>query len=128
MLLTIDIGNSNIVFSLSGAERRLYRLDTVPDWTTEDYLPRVKSLFAREKIDISEADGAVLCSVVPSLIPVLSQVVRQLMGLTPYVITPASRSGLTLAIAPAPWRRRPRPSATQRWSPSRAALSSVPPP
>lgn len=49
MLLTIDIGNSNIVFSLSGAERRLYRLDTVPDWTAEDYLPRVKALFAREK-------------------------------------------------------------------------------
>lgn len=197
MLLTIDIGNSNIVFSLSGAERRLYRLDTVPDWTAEDYLPRVKALFAREKIDLSEADGAVLCSVVPSLIPVLSQVVRQLMGLTPYVITPASRSGLTLAIAEAdtlgtdilaadaaaaeeyplpaiifdmgtattatvvdkdrrylggailagvklgisalfsgtaqlpsvsPWRRLPRPSATRRWSPSRAALSSVPPP
>ena len=101
MLLTSDIGNSNIVFSLSGAERRLYRLDTVPDWTAEDYLPRVKALFAREKIDLSEADGAVLCSVVPSLIPVLSQVVRQLMGLTPYVITPASKSGLTLAIAEA---------------------------
>lgn len=98
MLLTIDIGNSNVVFSLSGENRRLYRLDTVPQWTAEEYLPRVRELLARENADLSGVDGAVLCSVVPALVPVLSQVVQLLTGLAPYVITPASRSGLTLAI------------------------------
>lgn len=101
MLLTIDIGNSNIVFSLSGSERKLHRLETMPDRSAEEYLPRVAELFSREKVDLSVVDGAVLCSVVPELVPVMSRVTRELTGLTPYVISPASESGLTLAIAEA---------------------------
>lgn len=101
MLLTIDIGNSNIVFSLSGEHRKLYRLDTVPSRSAEEYLPQVADLFAREGVELTGIEGAVICSVVPALIPVLSQVVRQLTGLAPYVVTPASRAGLTLAIAEA---------------------------
>ena len=101
MLLTIDIGNSNIVFSLSGSERMLYRLETMPDRSAEEYLPQVAELFSREKVDLSVVDGAVLCSVVPELVPVMSRVTRELTGLTPYVISPASESGLTLAIAEA---------------------------
>ena len=101
MLLTIDIGNSNIVFSLSGSERKLYRLETMPDRSAEEYLPRVAELFSREKVDLSVVDGVVLCSVVPELVPVMSRVTRELTGLTPYVISPASESGLTLAIAEA---------------------------
>ena len=101
MLLTIDIGNSNIVFSLSGSERKLHRLETMPDRSAEVYLPQVAELFSREKVDLSVVDGAVLCSVVPELVPVMSRVTRELTGLTPYVISPASESGLTLAIAEA---------------------------
>ena len=101
MLLTIDIGNSNIVFSLSGSERKLLRLETMPDRSAEEYLPQVAELFSREKVDLSVVDGAVLCSVVPELVPVMSRVTRELTGLTPYVISPASESGLTLAIAEA---------------------------
>ncbi len=101
MLLTIDIGNSNIVFSLSGSERKLHRLETMPDRSAEEYLPQVAELFSREKVDLSVVDGAVLCSVVPELVPVMSRVTRELTGLTPYVISPASESGLTLAIAEA---------------------------
>ena len=101
MLLTIDIGNSNIVFSLSGSKRKLYRLETMPDRSAEEYLPQVAELFSREKVDLSVVDGAVLCSVVPELVPVMSRVTRELTGLTPYVISPASESGLTLAIAEA---------------------------
>ena len=101
MLLTIDIGNSNIVFSLSGSKRKLHRLETMPDRSAEEYLPRVAELFSREKVDLSVVDGVVLCSVVPELVPVMSRVTRELTGLTPYVISPASESGLTLASAEA---------------------------
>lgn len=97
MLLTIDIGNSNVVFGLSGGER-LYRLDTAADRSAEEYSAQTAALFRGAGVDLSCVDGAVICSVVPALIPVFSQVVQQLTGLTPYVITPASRSGLTLAI------------------------------
>ncbi len=123
MLLTIDIGNSNIVFSLSGSERKLHRLETMPDRSAEEYLPQVAELFSREKVDLSVVDGAVLCSVVPELVPVMSRVTRELTGLTPYVISPASESGLTLAIA---WRRTRR---QQRNTPSRPSFTTwVPPP
>ena len=104
MLLTVDIGNSNIVFGLpegAGRERRLYRLGTVPERPAEEYFTLAANLFARENVDLSQVDGAVICSVVPVLVPVLSQVVQQLTGLAPYVITPRSKSGLTLAISEA---------------------------
>lgn len=101
MLLTVDIGNSNIVFGLpegDGRSRKLYRLGTVADRPAEEYFALADSLFAREGVDFSQVDGAVICSVVPVLVPVLSQVVQHLTGIAPYVITPRSESGLTLAI------------------------------
>ena len=101
MLLTVDIGNSNIVFGLpegDGRSRKLYRLGTVADRPAEEYFALADSLFARERVDFSQVDGAVICSVVPVLVPVLSQVVQHLTGIVPYVITPRSESGLTLAI------------------------------
>ena len=101
MLLTVDIGNSNIVFGLpegDGRSRKLYRLGTVADRPAEEYFALADSLFARESVDFSQVDGAVICSVVPVLVPVLSQVVQHLTGIVPYVITPRSESGLTLAI------------------------------
>ena len=101
MLLTVDIGNSNIVFGLpegDGRSRKLYRLGTVADRPAEEYSALADSLFARESVDFSQVDGAVICSVVPVLVPVLSQVVQHLTGIVPYVITPRSESGLTLAI------------------------------
>ncbi len=101
MLLTVDIGNSNIVFGLpegDGRSRKLYRLGTVADRPAEEYFALADSLFARESVDFSQVDGAVICSVVPVLVPVLSQVVQHLTGIVPYVITPRSKRGLTLAI------------------------------
>ena len=76
MLLTVDIGNSNIVFGLpegDGRSRKLYRLGTVADRPAEEYSALADSLFARESVDFSQVDGAVICSVVPVLVPVLSR-------------------------------------------------------
>ena len=101
MLLTIDIGNSNIVYGLPAGEgraRRLYRLGTVPERPVEEYFTLAASLFAREGVELGRVDGAVICSVVPVLVPVLSQVVQRLTGITPYIVTSRSKSGLTLAI------------------------------
>ena len=73
MLLTVDIGNSNIVFGLpegDGRSRKLYRLSTVADRPAEEYFALADSLFARESVDFSQVDGVVICSVVPVLVPV----------------------------------------------------------
>ena len=48
MLLTVDIGNSNIVFGLpegDGRSRKLYRLGTVADRPAEEYFALADSLF-----------------------------------------------------------------------------------
>lgn len=101
MLLAVDIGNTNVVLTLLDEENRagkLLRFPTVPDKTVEEYLPEVTCLLALENVDISLADGAAICSVVPSLVPIFSEIIRVLTGYTAYVITPDSPSGLTLAI------------------------------
>ena len=60
MLLTVDIGNSNIVFGLpegDGRSRKLYRLGTVADRPAEEYFALADSLFAREGVDFLRWTG-----------------------------------------------------------------------
>lgn len=101
MLLAIDIGNSNIVLSLLDGQdqvQQMLRLRTVPEKSASRYRREIEALVQQEQMDLSQVDGAVICSVVPPLVSVLSAVVRELTGIHPYLVTPTSDTGLTLAI------------------------------
>ena len=101
MLLAIDIGNSNIVLSLLDRQdqvQQMLRLRTVPEKSASRYRREIEALVQQEQMDLSQVDGAVICSVVPALVSVLSAVVRELTGVHPYLVTPTSDTGLTLAI------------------------------
>ena len=76
----------------------MLRLRTVPEKSTSRYRREIEALVQQEQMDLSQVDGAVICSVVPALVSVLSAVVRELTGVHPYLVTPTSDTGLTLAI------------------------------
>ncbi len=78
MLLTIDIGNTNISFGIFKGNRIINRFNI----TTKDYsLQELKNDLARLNID-----DAIICSVVPNASKILDKDLKKLLKWRPYII------------------------------------------
>ncbi len=69
MILAIDIGNTNVVFGIYHQNEWLnvWRIQTDPQKTADEYEVIFRSLLNSSRIDISNVELVVLSSVVPSL-------------------------------------------------------------
>lgn len=79
MLLTIDIGNSNITFGLFEGQKlvEIWRLPSITTKSADDYAIDIVELFLSAKINIEELSGCVLASVVPTLTESLKQAISR---------------------------------------------------
>lgn len=68
-LLTIDIGNTNIVLGLFDGDKltRKWRLSTDTKKTADDYAVDMIELMLTDKIDCMKINGAIVASVVPTI-------------------------------------------------------------
>ncbi|MEM9674468.1 MAG: type III pantothenate kinase [Bacteroidota bacterium] len=97
MLLTVDIGNSNIAFGIYEQNWvRHWRLSTVANKTSDEYAIQFRSLLAEEKISPIAIQRVVMSSVVPPLTFVFQRMLRQLTQQEPLVINTSLNSGLTI--------------------------------
>ena len=92
MILTIDVGNSNIVAGVYEAERLLthWRLSTRPYRTGDELLVTLRALFNESSINPHNVRTVVLSSVVPPLTEPLAESLRSLCDVAPFLVTPAS--------------------------------------
>ena len=69
MILAIDIGNTNIVFGIYHQDKwqNVWRIQTDPQKTADEYEVIFRSLLNSSRIDLSNVELVVLSSVVPSL-------------------------------------------------------------
>lgn len=90
MLLAIDIGNTNIVFGIKAADNweNIWRIQTDPAKTADEYEVIFRSLFTRGKVCKSEISKVVLSSVVPSLNDDFEQLIQRFLGIELLVIRP----------------------------------------
>ena len=67
MLLTIDVGNTNISFGVCNKDKYIvtYRINTHPVRTADEYYALLSVLFQSKDLCINDIDGVVLGSVVP---------------------------------------------------------------
>ncbi len=79
MLLTVDIGNTNINMGLFEG-RQLVRRYTIST-KTKQYSLVLKRIFSKNKIK-----DAIICSVVPSATKHLGKNIKRLLGKTPYIL------------------------------------------
>ena len=100
MILTIDIGNSNIVFGVYGEDRLLFssRVKTDPLRTETEYAVLLSNLLAFHDCPAKSLEGAALSSVVPGLTPVLRAAVGLLADLPVLVVGPGVKTGLDIRI------------------------------
>ena len=100
MLLTIDIGNTNMVLGVFDGDMIVehWRIATVPDRTADEIAALLHGLLARSTV-VKESDlaGISLCSTVPSVLHEMREMVRRYYPDVPAVIVqPGVKTGVPI--------------------------------
>lgn len=100
MILTVDIGNSNIVIGGVREDAILFevRLRTDATKTSDEYCLDVKSLMDVYGVDPAEVEGAIIASVVPQVLNSFQTAIKKLTGKTPLVVGPGLKTGLNILL------------------------------
>lgn len=90
MILTIDIGNTNIVFGVAEQNDwvKIWRIQTDRSKTADEYEVIFRSLFASSGINSSDITRTVLSSVVPSLVRPFNEMLSVLLDSSVLLVEP----------------------------------------
>ena len=96
MILTIDIGNTNIMLGGFEADelRFVSRISTDPLRTEDEYAIRILESLALYEIDKRDITGAIVASVVPQLNSVIKKAVKFIFKNEPLFVGPGIKSGI----------------------------------
>lgn len=100
MILTVDIGNSNIVIGGVRDDEILFeaRLRTEATKTSDEYCLDVKSLMDVYGVDPAQVEGAIIASVVPQVLNSFQTAIKKLTGKTALVVGPGLKTGLNILL------------------------------
>jgi type III pantothenate kinase len=98
MLLAIDIGNTNIVLGVFDKERLVenWRVGTNAQITPDEYAMILKDLFSFAKLEFDQIRGVIISTVVPPLLPVMTEMARKYFHIDPLVVTHELKTGITI--------------------------------
>ncbi len=97
MLLTIDIGNTNITLGVYGESQKLeyhWRIKTDHDRMADEYGVVLLSLMEHKVMSFGQIDGVVMASVVPPLTRTFVKMVERYIGQTPLVVEAGVKTGV----------------------------------
>lgn len=100
MILTIDIGNTNIVFGVNDQNtwQKIWRIQTDASKTADEYEVIFRSLFNSCTICQDKIATTVLSSVVPSLIRPFNEMLSHWLGHAPLLVEPSMYDKLPIEI------------------------------
>ncbi len=100
MILTVDVGNSNIVLGGIRDEEIVFeaRLRTDATKTSDEYCIDLKMLLEVYNLKPSDIEGSIIASVVPQVLNSMQTAIRKLTGKMPLVVDPDLKTGLKIAI------------------------------
>ncbi len=100
MILTVDIGNSNIVFGgVEGNEIAFEaRICTDPTKTSDEYCVDLKILLEVNHVQVPQIEGAIISSVVPQVLNSVKTAIRKLTGKDSLVVGPGLKTGLNILL------------------------------
>lgn len=98
MILTVDIGNSNIVAGGLAPEKTYFveRLSTNLYMTSLEYAVSFKNILELNHIDAGSISGSIICSVVPPLTNTVREALERITGSAPLVVGPGIKTGLNI--------------------------------
>ena len=98
MILTMDIGNTNIKTALfDGKEMYKYwRMSTNITSTSDEYGVRLMSMFAHEGVSRDVVEGIVVSSVVPTINYTIEHMLLNYIGKAPLFVAPGVKTGINI--------------------------------
>ena len=100
MILTIDVGNTNIVMGCveNGEVKSVCRLATNLNDLSSDYAMKMRQSFEFDGIDYKNFSGAILSSVVPQLNRAIRTAVKKVTGLDCMVVGAGLKTGVNIKL------------------------------
>ena len=100
MILTIDIGNSNIVLGGIKDKDIVFeaRLRTEATKTSDQYCVDLKILMEVYGVNSKEIEGTIIASVVPQVLNSMRTAIQKLTGKVPLVVGPGLKTGLNILL------------------------------
>ena len=98
MLLALDIGNSNIVIGVSsdGEWTHQWRIQTDDSKTVDEYAVLFQSLFSEVELSYRQFDEIIICSVVPQLTQVISQIFEERSPVSAVILNGQINTGIAI--------------------------------
>ena len=100
MILTVDIGNSNIVLGGVRDQEIVFeaRLRTEPTKTSDQYCVDLKILMEVYGVSNKDIEGTIIASVVPQVLNSMRTAIQKLTGKVPLVVGPGLKTGLNILL------------------------------
>jgi type III pantothenate kinase len=100
MLLTIDIGNTNIVLGGYDEDELSFiaRLKSDISKTSDQYAIDFLNIITLYKFSADDFDGAIISSVVPSLASSVKSAIEKAFDISPMILGPGVKTGLNIKI------------------------------
>ncbi len=100
MLLTLDLGNTNLTAGVFRGEELIceFRIATDRTRTGDQYAADLLAMLRLYNIDPADIGGAILGSVVPSLDNAFCKAVSRVIGKEPLMVGPGIKSGINIRI------------------------------
>lgn len=98
MILTIDIGNSNIMLGGFDKDELVFvvSISTETNKTADEYASKILGVLAVHKVGNEKIGGAIISSVVPPLNSVIKEAVKTLWGINPLMVGPGIKTGINI--------------------------------
>ena len=100
MILTVDIGNTNIVIGCFEGKRLCFleRFETNQRWASLEYGVIFRETFSLYGMDASAVEGGIISSVVPSVTDTVKMAAERFTGSRFLAVGPGIKTGLKLAV------------------------------
>ena len=100
MLLTVDVGNTNMVFGGFLGDELCFvsRIATVSGLTEDEYAVKIRGILELHDVHTTEVCGAIISSVVPALTPILKKAIKTIYNVDALVVGPGMKTGINLLV------------------------------
>ncbi|MFA4835074.1 MAG: type III pantothenate kinase [Dehalococcoidia bacterium] len=98
MLLTIDVGNTNIDIGIFKGEELYTKWDLATDVykTSDEYAVILLSLLSLKDLSSSDIDRAIICCVTPPLVATLKEMCQRYFGFAPLMVESGIKTGINI--------------------------------
>ena len=98
MLLVLDVGNTNITCGVFDGDKltQTFRMMSKNPRTSDEFGMHMTGLITRQGLDVTNIDGVIIASVVPSIMHSLTGGVEKYFHVKPLVVSSDIKTGITL--------------------------------